>query len=174
MTLANFRNLAKFDPGSGGRSELSLNRVLEVNSSVVLTNLLAENPMAMRLNGEVTVDWDGTIYQILEETAIGRHVIGMNHLSIGIENVGDRNTYPLTQAQVEANAALIRHLSDRHEITHVIGHYEYREMEGHPYFKEQRDHFRTVRGDPGEDFMRELRMEIRDLGLQGPPPFPQD
>jgi hypothetical protein len=29
---------------------------------VVLTNLLAQNPMAMRLNGEVTVDWDGTIY----------------------------------------------------------------------------------------------------------------
>jgi N-acetyl-anhydromuramyl-L-alanine amidase AmpD len=120
------------------------------------------------------VDRDGTVYQILEETAIGRHVIGLNHLSIGIENVGDRHNYPLTQDQIDSNVALIRHLSARHEITHVIGHYEYREMEGHPYFQEQRDRFRTIRGDPGEDFMRGVREEIRDLGLQGAPPFPRD
>jgi hypothetical protein len=129
---------------------------------------------AVNLSAHFVVERDGTVYQLLDETAIGRHVIGMNHLSIGIENVGDRRNLPLTEAQLEANTALIRHLSDRHPITHVLGHFEYREMEGHPYFREQREHFRTIRGDPGEDFMTALRAEIDDLGLQGPPPFPAD
>jgi hypothetical protein len=127
---------------------------------------------AVNLSAHFVVERDGTVYQLLEENAIGRHVIGLNHLSIGIENVGDRRNLPLTDAQVEANAALIRHLYERHPITHVIGHYEYREMEGHPYFQERLGYFRTVRADPGEDFMQELRSEIEDLGLQGPPPFP--
>jgi len=129
---------------------------------------------ALNLSAHFVVEQDGTVYQLMDETAIGRHVIGLNHLSIGIENVGDRHNLPLTDAQLEANSALIHHLSSRHPITHVIGHYEYQEMEGHPYFQERRSAFRTVRGDPGKEFMARLRESIRGLGLQGPPAFPAE
>jgi hypothetical protein len=129
---------------------------------------------ALNLSAHFVVAQDGTVYQLMDETTIGRHVIGLNHLSIGIENVGDRHNLPLTDAQLEANTALIHHLNSRHPITHVIGHYEYQEMEGHPYFQERRASFRTVRGDPGKEFMARLRESIKGLGLQGTPVFTAD
>ncbi len=68
----------------------------------------------------------------MPETWMARHCIGLNHVSIGVGNVGDGEKYPLTDAQVEANAALVRYLAGKHDITHLIGHSESRMMEGHP------------------------------------------
>ena len=113
------------------------------------------------------VDRDGTVYQLLEETRVARHCIGLNHLSIGIENVGGGAKYPLTAAQVSANAELVRMLTATHDITHLIGHYEYRQMESHPYFSEKDPKYRTVKPDPGADFMRKVRAKLTDLQLQG-------
>jgi N-acetylmuramoyl-L-alanine amidase len=124
---------------------------------------------AVNLAAHFIVDRDGTIFQLMPETRMGRHTIGLNHLAIGIENVGDGQDYPLTEAQVHANADLVRWLHWRHELTHVIGHYEYRDFEGHPYFVETLDWFRTGRVDPGEDFMADLRSELDGLGLEGAP-----
>ena len=39
---------------------------------------------------------------------MARHCIGLNHVAIGIENVGDGEKLPLTPAQVQADAALVR------------------------------------------------------------------
>ena len=39
------------------------------------------------------VDRDGTIRQILPETTMGRHIIGYNWCTIGIENVGGGRSY---------------------------------------------------------------------------------
>ena len=38
---------------------------------------------------QFVVDRDGTIHALYPETVIARHVIGLNHVAIGIENVGD-------------------------------------------------------------------------------------
>ena len=107
---------------------------------------------------------------MLPEDRIARHVIGLNHLAIGIENVGGIEGYPLTQAQVEANVALVRHLKAAWPgITHLIGHHEYQEMEGHPYFQETDPTYRTVKPDPGADFMVRVRARVADLALEGTP-----
>lgn len=123
----------------------------------------------VNVSAHFLVDRDGTIYRLMPETWMARHCIGLNHISIGIENVGGTKDSPLTDAQAEANAALIRHLARRYRITHVIGHHEYRRMEGHPYFLERDPGYRTDKIDPGPAFMAKVREKIKDLRLRGPP-----
>ncbi len=123
----------------------------------------------VNLAAHFIVDRDGTIIRLMPETRIGRHTIGLNHLAIGIENVGNGDSMPLTEAQVEANAILVRWLEWRYDLTHLIGHYEYRHFEDHPYFEEELHWFRTGRVDPGEAFMASLRARLHDDALEGSP-----
>lgn len=122
---------------------------------------------------QFVVDRDGTIYALYPENVIARHVIGLNHVAIGIENVGDgglnrrRAKAPLTEAQLEANVALVRYLVDRHpSIEYMIGHSEYRQLErsahpAHDLFYEELPAYRTEKSDPGRRFMRRLRRRLR-------------
>lgn len=121
---------------------------------------------ALNVGAHFLVDRDGTIIRLFEEDRVLRHVIGLNHIAIGIENVGGGETWPLTEAQVEANAALVRHLAARHPITHLIGHHEYRSLEGHLYFEERDPTYRTTKPDPGPAFMEAVRARLTDLSLQ--------
>ena len=129
----------------------------------------------LRRGGEVNVsahflvDRDGTIYRLLPESRMARHCIGLNHVAIGIENVGDGGRWPLTAAQVAANAALVRHLAGRHAITHLIGHSESNAMRRHPYWRERVASYRNSKVDPGPDFLRQVRARVADLALEGPP-----
>lgn len=125
---------------------------------------------AVNVSAHFLVDRDGTIYRLLPETTMARHVIGLNHLAIGIENVGGLPGTPLTEAQVAADAALVRSLVRRHPgITHLLGHHEAARMEGHPYRRERLAGYRTVKIDPGAPFMARLRARLGDLSLAGPP-----
>ena len=121
----------------------------------------------VNVSAHFLVDRDGTVFRLMPEDRMARHVIGLNHTAIGIENVGDGAGSPLTDAQVAADAALVRALAGRWPITHLIGHYEYRELEGTPLFAERDPRYRTGKADPGEDFMRRVRAEVADLGLAG-------
>ena len=123
---------------------------------------------ASQLNVSVPylIDRDGTIYQLMPDTLMARHVIGLNHCAIGIENVGDGRAHPLTSAQLEANEQLIRYLFKRHPIEYVIGHHEYRRFIGHPLWKELDPTYLTDKDDPGDAFMRQLRKRLSDLPLQ--------
>jgi N-acetylmuramoyl-L-alanine amidase len=127
----------------------------------------------VNVSAQFLVDRDGTIYRLMPETWMARHCIGLNHIAIGVENVGDGDKFPLTQAQIEANAALVRYLAKRYPITHLIGHLEYRRMEGHPYFLERDPKYRNAKPDPGKDFMDQVRARVVDLKLQGPPDGPR-
>lgn len=123
---------------------------------------------ALNLCSHFVVDRDGTIYRLMPEDRVGRHAIGLNHVSIGVENVGDGKRWPMTAAQVAANARLVRWLSAAYPITHLVAHAEVNWMEGHPYFVETDPNFRSKRGDPGAPFMAALRAEVADLGLLAP------
>lgn len=125
---------------------------------------------ALNVSAHFLVDRDGSVQQLLPENRIARHCIGLNHLSIGIENVGT-DSAPLTSAQLTANLELIEALNKRHTLTHVIGHFEYRAFEGHPYFAEKDSGYRTVKRDPGAEFLVSIRagLSARGLTLQGPP-----
>jgi len=123
----------------------------------------------VNVSAQFLVDRDGTIYRLMPEDWMARHCIGLNHVAIGVENVGDGGKFPLTEAQVKADAALVRYLAHKWPITHLIGHLEYRRMEGHPYFLELDPKYRNQKPDPGTDFMNKVRGLVADLKLQGPP-----
>jgi N-acetyl-anhydromuramyl-L-alanine amidase AmpD len=123
----------------------------------------------VNVSAQFLVDRDGTIYRLMPENWMARHCIGLNHVAIGVENVGDGEKFPLTDAQVQADAALVRYLARKYPITHLIGHQEYRRMEEHPYFLELDPKYRNTKPDPGVEFMRKVRALVVDLKLQGPP-----
>lgn len=119
---------------------------------------------ALNVSAHFMVDRDGTVYRLMPETDMARHVIGLNYCSIGIENVGGENgQMNLTTQQLEANVALVRYLKKRYpDIDYVIGHYEYQSFKEHPLWLEKNPHYRTQKTDPGEEFMRALREQLRD------------
>ena len=122
---------------------------------------------AVNVSSHFLVDRDGTIYQLQPETRFARHCIGLNHVAIGVENVGDGAKYPLTDAQVAADAALVRYLASRFHITHLLGHYEVMKFRASPYFVERDPKYRNEKPDPGPAFMQRVRALVADLELAG-------
>ena len=90
----------------------TLEKSFQVFENAKLPNWRPEIAGASGLNvsSQFLVDRDGTIYRLMPETRMARHVIGLNHCAIGIENVGGTNEAPLTDAQLEANIWLTRFL----------------------------------------------------------------
>ena len=119
----------------------------------------------LNVSAHFLIDKDGTIYQLMPETVMARHVIGLNYTSIGVENVGGKHNkeQDLTPAQLQANTALICYLQHKYPtIKYVIGHYEYRKFETFPLWLEHNPHYRTIKSDPGALFMQKLRKNLRN------------
>jgi N-acetylmuramoyl-L-alanine amidase len=124
---------------------------------------------AVNVSSHYVVDRDGTIYRLQPETRFARHCIGLNHLAIGIENVGDEKQWPLTDAQVEADAALVRDLVARFpRVTHLLGHHEVMGFRKHAYYVERDPKYVNEKPDPGAKFMARVRERVADLKLSGP------
>jgi len=118
----------------------------------------------LNVSSQFLIDRDGTIFRLLPETTFARHVIGLNYLAIGIENIGSDNM-PLTNAQLEANERLIRYLKRKYPIDYVIGHHEYQRFQKTDLWKETDPNYRTVKSDPGDEFMIRLRKKLTDIYL---------
>ncbi len=123
----------------------------------------------LNVSSQYLIDRDGTIYQLLPDTVFARHVIGLNHSAIGIENVADGDQLPMTNEQLKANARLIRQLAEKYPIEYVIGHDEYQSFRNHPLWKETDSNYLTQKNDPGEEFMTKLRKKLAGLNVKGPP-----
>jgi N-acetylmuramoyl-L-alanine amidase len=121
----------------------------------------------VNVSSHFLVDRDGTIYRLQPETRFARHCIGLNHLAIGIENVGDEDRWPLTELQIAADAALVRDLAHRFPITHLLGHHEVMRFRAHPYYQELDPTYRNTKLDPGARFLAAVRAAVSDLGLAG-------
>lgn len=117
----------------------------------------------LNVSSQFMVDRDGTIYRLMPETTMARHVIGLNHCAIGVENVGGDKDQPLTKAQLKSNIWLVRYLADTYPIEYLIGHYEYTLFENHPLWLEKDDGYRTKKTDPGTAFMKKVRKNVIDL-----------
>ncbi len=127
---------------------------------------------ALNVSSQFMVDRDGTIYRLMPENWMARHVIGLNYSSIGIENIGGKGNKAddLTPAQLRSNIALVRYLKAKYPtIRYLIGHYEYRQMEHTSLWLEKDKGYRTVKNDPGKKFMRDVRKNVKDLKLKTPP-----
>ncbi|BBG64800.1 hypothetical protein NNO_0099 [Hydrogenimonas sp.] len=121
---------------------------------------------ALNVSAHFLVDREGTIYRLMDETKMARHVIGLNLSAIGIENVGGSGgKEELTPAQLKANIELVNYLLNKYPtIEYLIGHYEYRKFEKSPLWLEKNPAYRTLKKDPGERFMRALRANFPRLG----------
>lgn len=103
---------------------------------------------------------DGTVYALMPEYAMGRHIIGYNRVSLGIELVGSRPE-SLTAAQLESCAALVADMAGRHpSMRYLFGHHEYEEPgRAHAALRVELvpGYAPTVKVDPGTAFMVSLR-----------------
>lgn len=113
---------------------------------------------SLNVSAQFLIDRDGTVYRLMPETTMARHVIGLNHCAIGIENVGGTQKTPLTRKQLKANIRLVKYLKESYpEIDYVIGHMEYTQFENHPLWMEIDEGYRTQKTDPGADFINKIR-----------------
>jgi beta-N-acetylhexosaminidase len=127
---------------------------------------------ALNVSAQFLVARDGTIYRLMPENWMARHVIGLNYSSIGVENVGGKGNKKddLTLAQRKSNIALIKYLKAKYpSIEYLIGHHEYRQMESTSLWLEKDKGYRTVKSDPGKKFMSEMRAATKNLHLKTPP-----
>ncbi|MFT7879083.1 MAG: peptidoglycan recognition family protein [Sulfurimonas sp.] len=127
---------------------------------------------ALNVSAHFLVARDGTIYRLMPENWMARHVIGLNYSSIGIENVGGKGNKneDLTPAQLRSNIALVGYLKGKFPtIEYLIGHHEYTRMESTPLWLERDKGYRTVKRDPGDKFMGEVRKAVGYMHLKEPP-----
>lgn len=136
-----------------------------------LANGRPDIKLASRLNvsSQFVVDQDGTIYSLMPETYMARHVIGLNYCAIGVENVGGTKETPLTEAQVKANIWLVKYLAKKYGIEYLIGHYEYTDFEGHELWLEKDSGYRTKKTDPGKQFLNAVKEGTKELNLKPAP-----
>jgi len=132
-----------------------------------------ENVSGLNVSSQFMVDRDGTIYSLMPETNMARHVIGLNHCAIGVENIGGTKELPLTKAQLKANIWLVEYISNKYPIEYLIGHYEYTNFVNHPLWLEKDETYRTVKTDPGKDFMEKVRKATKNLNFKPVPKNPE-
>jgi len=120
----------------------------------------------LNVSAHFLIDKEGRIFRLMDETTMARHVIGLNHCAIGIENVASGRA-DLTKAQINSNRKLVRYLKKRYKtIEYLIGHHEYTEFEESELFKEIDNGYRTEKDDPGDWFMKEVYEGVKDLRLR--------
>lgn len=126
----------------------------------------------LNVSSQFLVARDGTIYRLMPENWMARHVIGLNYSSIGIENVGGKGntTDDLTPEQVQANIDLVYYLKEKYpSIEYLVGHHEYRQMEKTSLWLEKDKGYRTVKNDPGDAFLQKVYGKTECLGLKRAP-----
>lgn len=128
-----------------------------------------ENVSGLNVSSHFLVGQDGTIYRLMPETTMARHIIGLNHVAIGIENVGGTKDTPLTKSQLKSNIKLVTYLKKKYTVDYIIGHYEYTNFEGHELWLEKDEGYRTKKTDPGEEFMKEVRKATKKLNFKPVP-----
>lgn len=129
-----------------------------------------QNASALNVSAQFLIDQDGTIYRLMPENTMARHVIGLNHCAIGIENVGGTPEMPLTELQLKSNIKLVKYLKNKYsDINFVIGHFEYTHFENHPLWLEKDNSYRTEKTDPGEEFIDRIRKSTKKFNWEPVP-----
>jgi len=121
----------------------------------------------VNVSAHYMVDRDGKIFRLMPDNWMARHVIGLNPIAIGIENVGcSRGKEDLTNAQLKANAELVSYLVKKYpRIKYLIGHQEYLEFYNTDLWYEKDKSYCTAKSDPGQTFMRPLRELVKQYDL---------
>ena len=121
----------------------------------------------VNVSSQFIVDKDGTIYRLMPENKLARHVIGYNWCAVGIENVGGvGNVEDLTDAQLQANISLIKYLREKYPtIKFVFGHYQQNAARESGLYIEKVPGYYSIKSDPGKIFMQNLKNALEGEGL---------
>lgn len=124
---------------------------------------ISELPGNLNVSSHFVVDRDGSIHQLMPDNWMARHVIGLNHYAIGIENIGGIDGKDdLTEAQVKANAFLVCYLQKKYPaINHVIGHNDYLNFKKTTLWLELDANYQTDKTDPGPFFLAKVMNLVR-------------
>lgn len=116
-------------------------------------------PGLLNVSAHYLVDRDGKIFQLMPDNWMARHVIGLNHYAIGIENVGGVNDNPdLTEEQAQSNAYLVCYLQKKYpKIAYVIGHMDFLDFKNTALWLEKDPNYQAVKHDPGVAFMDRIK-----------------
>lgn len=127
-----------------------------------------ELPGNLNVSSHFVVDRDGSIYQLMPEIWMARHVIGLNHYAIGIENIGGINGEDdLTDAQARSNAFLVCYLKKKYpKIEYVIGHNEYLNFKNTSLWLEKDPDYQTDKSDPGPFFVKKVMKLVHESNRQ--------
>jgi N-acetyl-anhydromuramyl-L-alanine amidase AmpD len=83
--------------------------------------LISKGDFMLNVSAHYLVDREGAVFSLMPDNVMARHAMGLNHISIGIENVG---TGRATAAQIESNVKLVSYLMRRYGIKRIISHTE--------------------------------------------------
>ena len=125
----------------------------------------------LNVSSHFLVNRDGTIYQLMKDNSMARHVIGLNYSAIGIENVGGtKDKDNLTPIQLKANIWLVKYLKNKYPtIEYLIGHLNYWNMRSTNLWLETDKKYRTWKSDPGNAFMHKVKEGVKELNLKSAP-----
>ena len=142
-------------------------------STVAETGKDAQDPSNARLNSSVhyLVDKEGTIYGLMRDFYIARHVVGLDQIAIGISNVGASKS-SMTDAQLRTDELLIRFLKERNDdIVWLVAASEADKFRGSGLWEEMDVRYREPDFDPGKKFVDRLRelLQKDELNLKPPP-----
>jgi len=113
----------------------------------------------LNVSAHFLIDKNGTVYRLMPENYMARHAIGLNHNSIGIENVG-LNGFE-TPEQVNSNVKLINYLKNKHKIEMVLSHSEISNLIGTKYYIEKEEaYFREK--DCGKSIAEKIKKLLYD------------
>ena len=124
------------------------------------------NDGTVNVSSQFLVDRDGTIYQLMPDNKLARHVIGYNWCAIGIENVGGvNNVENLTYEQLKSNIELIRYLRNKYpKIRYIFGHYQQIIARESGLYIEHVKGYSSSKSDPGPTFMKSLYDNLQSEG----------
>jgi N-acetyl-anhydromuramyl-L-alanine amidase AmpD len=122
-------------------------------------------PGNLNVSSHFVVDRDGSIYQLMPDTWMARHVIGLNHNAIGIENIGGIDGQDdLTEEQTKANAFLVCYLKKKHpNIRYIIGHNDYLNFKNTSLWLERDPNYQTDKDDPGPVFLDKVMKLVSEI-----------
>ncbi|PHR57309.1 MAG: N-acetylmuramoyl-L-alanine amidase [Arcobacter sp.] len=132
------------------------------NSILAYDRIEIRKASALNVSAHFLIAREGTIYRLMPENHMARHVIGLNYSTIAIENVGgEKNLDNLTPLQFQANIQLINYLKKKFQnIQYLIGHHEYKNCQDLSLWLEKDKNYKTLKHDPGAKFMKALRDEL--------------
>jgi beta-N-acetylhexosaminidase len=95
--------------------EASFEHMKEPVLSEEREKLISRSYDRLNVSAHYLIDRDGSIYNLMPEYYMARHAIGVNHNSIGIENVGTNKEGP-SQEQIESAKKLVTYLMKKYGI----------------------------------------------------------